>query len=115
MSDTAHEAPLFARCMALCRWLFERFGAQPTALLGRTIEGDALRLLDHVVLALKNFEREENVDGADADLVLLRVHLRLAHEVGLIDERQFVHVTGETTEIGRQIGGWQRKLAAPRS
>ncbi len=112
-SSAAQEAPLFVQCMALCRWCFEGLGAAPTALLARTIEGDALRVLDHVTLALKDFNRERNAEEADAALVLLRVHVRLAHELAMLDERQLVHVTGEMSAIGRQLGGWLRRMGAP--
>lgn len=111
MNDRPREAPIFPQCMALYRWIAQHFNAS-SATLARTLEVDALRLLDHVTLALKNFDRERHVEEADAALLLLRVHLRLAHELGLLDARQLVHVTGEAAEIGRQIGGWQKRLAS---
>ena len=102
------EAPLFIQCQALARWLLENLRAHPV--LMDTIHRGSLRLLDDVVLALKDFDREEHLRSADATAVLLRVHLRLARDLGALEERQLVFVLGELDGIGRQLGGWQRRL-----
>jgi hypothetical protein len=105
----AAEAPLFVQTMALARWLLQHLDG-PSVLVER-IQRDALRLLDDVVLALKDVDRDESLARADTTAALLRVHLRLSQEVGAIDERQLVYLAGELDAVGRQIGGWQRRLA----
>ena len=110
MTDHAgKEAPLFVQCMAIAKWLFENLRG-PTVLV-EAVQRDALRLLDDVVLALANIDRDENILRADEAATLLRVHLRLAADLGALEERQLVFVTGELDGIGRQIGGWQRRRA----
>jgi hypothetical protein len=108
----AKEAPLFVQSMALARWLFENLRG-PGVLVER-IQRDALRLLDEIVLALKDVDRDESLARADTTAALLRVHLRLGQELGAVDERQLVFLTGELDAVGRQIGGWQRRLAQDR-
>ena len=66
------------------------------------------------MLALKGFERDEQILRADEAATLLRAHLRLVHDCGGLPERQLVHVLGQLDEIGRQIGGWQRRLQSDR-
>jgi hypothetical protein len=103
------EAPLFVQTNEIARWLLANLPTEGP--LEQRIHDDALALLDHIVLALKQFERERNLDEADARTALLRIHLRLACELGKIERRQLVFLTGELDAVGRQIGGWQKRLA----
>lgn len=64
------EAPLFIQCQALARWLLQNFEAQPA--LMDSVQRGSLRLLDDVVLALKDFDRDERLRSADATAALLR-------------------------------------------
>jgi hypothetical protein len=41
---------------------------------------------------------------------LLRLHLRLAAEKDLIDHRRLLHANQQMRDIGRQIGGWRKRL-----
>lgn len=105
----AKEAPLFVQTLALAKWLLENLKGPPV--LVDRVQRDGLRLLDDVVLALKDVDRDEALARADLTAALLRVHLRLMQDVGGIDDRQLVYLTGELDAVGRQIGGWQRRLA----
>jgi hypothetical protein len=71
-----------------------------------------LRLLDGVVLALKDRERLEALDEADRTLLQLRQRLRLAVPQALLDDRQALHGLARCDDIGRQLGGWLRRLEA---
>jgi hypothetical protein len=102
------QAPLFVQSFELgSRVLREVDGG---GALGASLHRDTLALLDHVVLALKGFDREDHLDRADALATLLRVRLRLAVRVTLISEGLMLALTRELDEIGRQIGGWLRRL-----
>lgn len=103
------EAPLYVQSHDLARWLLTALGEGDA--LGRRLHEDGLRLLDAVVLALKGFERQAHIEEADALAALLRVRLRLACDLGRIDDRQLVHATGELDSIGRQLGVWYRRVA----
>ena len=102
------EAPLYVQSHAVALWLISNPPARGP--LEKHIHGLALHLVDHVILALKGFDRDRNIEDADASAVLLRAHLKLALDAGLIDDRQFLYITDEIISIGRQIGGWQRKI-----
>jgi hypothetical protein len=102
------EAPLFVQSLDLAGWLHRHF--QVPGPLGERIHRRALDLVEAVTLALKDFDREEQVERADVSTAQLRVLLRLALDVGQLREEQFVHVAGMLDGIGRQIGGWQRRL-----
>lgn len=99
------DAPLFVRCLDLAVWLMRH--PRDTSVTS----GPALALLDAVVLALKGFDRERNLEDADAAASVLRVRVRLAHELGHLDEKQLLHAAGQLDDIGRQLGGLQHHLA----
>lgn len=103
------EAPLFAQALSLSQWLLTNLAA-PSPLTSR-IHAHALDLLERV-LALKGFDRDEQIDQADRSAALLRVHLRLALELGQLDDQRYLFLAGELDGIGRQLGGWQRRQSS---
>jgi hypothetical protein len=103
-------APLFVHAFDLTAWVLERFG-EGTDALSRELCAKALALLDLVTLALQDRERDLRLTDADELLVGLRLRLRLAGQLGRLDERQLMHVLGLADSVGRQIGGWQKRLA----
>ncbi len=114
------EAPVFVRVYDLHGWLLDRLdgesgdeGAEDKACfpeLTRSVLDHSGRLLNAVSLAVAQFDRGLRLLEADEQATLLRVHLRLACEKKLLDDRQLLYATGELTDIGRQIGGWRRHL-----
>lgn len=105
------QAPLFVDAKRLCAWLLQNFD-QCDSVLGRRIAATSLDLLRAVTLALKKRDREEQIERADEELIALRVELRLAEQVGLLDEDQLLYALEEADKIGRQLGGWRRSLGA---
>lgn len=87
------EAPLFVRTFDLVAWLL---GHQDDTDVTRV---HALLLLDAVVLALKGYDRERNLDDADGAAALLRVRVRLAHQLGTLDDKQLLFAAA--LQVGR--------------
>ncbi len=106
---TAPEAPLFTDAFSLCQWLLEHFTDEKHRLALR-IQDNALALLDDLVLALKNRDRHERLDAVDNRLITLRIQLRLAETLNLMSESQLLHCLEYTDSLGRQLGGWLRRL-----
>ncbi len=118
------EAPLFIRAYDLHSWLLDRFdrsgesGEESAATkvvvpeVTRSVLHHSSELLNAVALAVARFESGLRLVEADEHATLLRVHLRLASEKELLDDRQLMYATVELTDIGRQIGGWRRHLEA---
>ncbi len=104
------EAPIFTAAWDLNVWIQRKFGGD-THILATAIAKESLALLDAVVFALKDIERMEHLDLADQHLLRLRMRIRLAWEAALVTERQAVHLLGLADDIGRQLGGWQKRLA----
>lgn len=104
-------APLFRDAFALCEWLLARLQRNPTP-LPRALCGNALRLLEAVTLALQDRGRAERVDEADERLAALRVQLRLAERLQLLDHEQALFALDCAHRIGRQLGGWQKSFGS---
>ena len=45
---------------------------------------------------------------ADVALTRLRRSLVLCHQLGLLSERQWGHISGIAAEVGRLLGGWKK-------
>lgn len=104
-------APVYVDASRLCAWILKHFGARDEV-LARRLCTTALDLLEHLTLALKNRGREERIESADEDLIVLRLELRLAGAVDLLDESQVLFALEQADGIGRQLGGWRRSLGA---
>ena len=105
------EAPVFVQAYDLHSWLLDRFaGESPLVDVRRGVLEHSRALLESLTLALARFEAGERLVEADEHAALLRVHLRLANDKELLDDRQLVHANRELRDIGRQIGGWRKHL-----
>lgn len=105
------EAPIFIRAYDLHGWLLDRIGpAAKSPEVGRAVLHHSRGLLETVSLALSRFDTHGRLIEADEHATLLRVHLRLAREKELLSDRQLVYANGELRDVGRQIGGWLRRL-----
>ena len=104
-------SPLHRDTLALCGVLLEELeGAVRFQALKRRLAEGALHLLDLVSLALAGSARRERLEAADAELQALRGQLRLAYELELLAEEPFLELAEQADAIGRQLGGWLKKL-----
>ncbi len=104
-------SPLYRDTFALCGVLLEEIEREaPYQRLRRRLGDGALRLLDYVTLAFAGFGRLDRLEDADAELATLRTHLRLAYELEVLEEELFLALAAQADAVGRQIGGWLKKL-----
>ncbi len=105
------EAPVFIRAYDLHLWLLERLeDAGEVSEVRRAVLDHSRLLLEAVALALARFETRHRVAQADERVTLLRVHLRMASERRLLNDRQLMYANEILSDIGRQIGGWRKSL-----
>lgn len=111
-------APIYRDALGLAGVLAEELDAGgPMHELRQRVVRASLDLLEHVCLAIADFDRPQQLLQADAEVCVLRTTLLLAHDVGLIDEDVFLGCSDQLDSIGRQIGGWRRRCTdgpAPR-
>jgi len=106
------QAPVFVKSYNLLKWLSGRVNNFPKGhrqLQGKRIYQHGSDLCEHVLLALKGFDRPFNIEKADAALACLILQIRLAYEISLFKENQMIFAMKESEEIGRMIGGWIKR------
>ena len=114
MRDPTVHADAFALAAALLAEI-EEGGRAPHRALRERLSDAALRLAELVTLALTTRDAEERhlrVLDADAALAVLRLHLRLARALDVLAEDAFLAFAEQSDCVGRQLGGWLRKLSA---
>ena len=104
------ETPLHRDTLALCGVLLEDLGESGGSILRQRLAATALAVLEDVTLAISGRDRIERLEDADSGLQLFRTHLRLAHQAGYLDEASFMEFAGQADVVGRQMGGWLKKL-----
>jgi len=112
------ESPIFAKTHELLLWLIPRtlrFPREQRFVLARRLQDTALDLQERLLEAALSTGRAQRaaLNRADITLAKLRYHLRLAQELALLSERQYVHAARLVAEIGRLLGGWKKKGAVP--
>ena len=107
------EAPLFTQAYTLFNWLLQQMEkGRDHAFLRGVVLDTGRGLIESLTLGLQGFDTLERAYRADEALALLRLHLRLSEDNGLLDERQYRYAVGEMDEMGRQIGGWLKSMKA---
>jgi len=106
--------PLYLKIYQLIKFLYERvrnFPKQYKYALGKDILRLSWRCLDLVVEAnaMPGRGKREKLLELSIAFDKLKIRLRMAQELNLISQRQFVHIqTVYIKEIGEMIGGWLR-------
>jgi hypothetical protein len=105
-------SPIFVRTYDMLLWLIPRTLAFPRSqrmVLARTVQEAALRFQERIIEAGLGYEPANRLRQADVELEKLRLHLRLCHDLKLLSMGQYEHVSRLVAEIGRLLGGWQKK------
>ena len=55
-------------------------------------------------------EKREFIKQANVKFDALKIFLRLAQELRLLDNKKYLNLQTPIQEIGRMLGGWQRSL-----
>lgn len=114
MSNTYSEMPIFSKTQDFLLWLVPLTNHFPK-LHRHTI---TKRLLDAALDFQESLLEANNVRGrlrldrltiADAQLSKVRLYLRLAHGWQWINSGQYEHASRLVAELGRLLGGWQKK------
>ncbi len=103
------EAPLFRESFIFADWLLQHFGERQQV-LAQSLCKRALEFCELITLALKDFDRLSRAQRADEVLILLRLQLRLAAQGQLLSEAQMLHALKSADSLGRQLGGWLKRL-----
>ncbi len=86
--------------------------------LGERIENSILDLLEIIQKAsyVSKVNRVIHLENIDSKIQLLKILIRLTHEVRAIDDKKYLLLQAQLQEMGKMIGGWLnafRKTNAP--
>lgn len=108
-----NESPVFTKTHDLLLWLLlttRKFPRDQRFVLARRVQDQAFALQDALVAAgLDPVNRLRHLALADRALAGLRKTLLLCHEMQLLSDGQYRHVSGLTAEVGRLMGSWIAK------
>lgn len=110
------ESPVFTKMYDLIQWLIPvttRFSREYRFSLALPTQEHAFALQRHLVQAAKAPNRNETVmhlQAADVELVMLRYKIRLCRDLKLLKSGGYEHVSRMIDEVGRLLGGWQKKI-----
>lgn len=107
------QSPIFSKTYDLLAWLIPltiKFPRQHRFVMAAAVQHEALRFQELLIEAAHRSQPRERLIDADAELDKLRTHLRLSRDFNLINSGQYEHVARMLVEIGRLLGGWQKKL-----
>ncbi len=114
----SQETPLFTKTFDLLVYLFqvsEKFPRSQRMVLGRRIQEIGAGFMDLLLRARKcsATERPDLLRQADVDLDRLRYTVRLCHELGLFNLKQYQYVGGLLVETGKLLGSWTKRYNEP--
>lgn len=106
------ESPIFAKTYDLVKWLVPltvNFPRHQRFVAAQAMQQSALRLHECLLKAAKLPDTALHLREADVELDKLRFYLRLSYDLGYINLGQQRHGGQMLKEIGRLLGGWQKK------
>lgn len=113
MKDPRPQSPLFVKTYDFLLWLLPltlKFPKAQRFLLAERLGGLALDFYDLILAAVQQPESQmQKLDEADRLLTKIRLYLRLSQDLGCLSLGQYEHAARQMDELGRLIGGWQRK------
>ena len=114
------QSPIFVRTYDLLRWLLPRTLKFPReyrfGLVHRAQEA-AFALQRALLSAALADDREQErfmLCRADVELGMLRLYVRLSHDLKLLDDGGYEHASRMLDEVGRLLGGWMRSRTIDR-
>lgn len=106
------DSPIFARAYDFLVWLIPqtlKFPKSQRFVLAQSLHGSALTFYELLIRARKVRPNRSILVDADVELEKVRLHLSLAHELGLLSGGQYEHASRIVVEIGRLLGGWLKR------
>ena len=102
---------VFAHRERFVGWLLQRTEKFPKRMaftFRSRIDGLALDVVERLVEARYQKDRQGPLTRINLDLEKLRLLLRLAHEQRALDPKSLAYACAELDSAGRMIGGWLR-------
>ncbi len=63
-------------------------------------------ILERIIEAQKKYYKKTTLQELDVELMKLRAHVRLAHNLGFIPTKKYEVWSAKNVELGKMVGGW---------
>lgn len=108
---SSEEMVIFTRTYDFIAWLLpltEKFPRSQRFVVTRRLTDAALDFQEHIIEAnaRRGRVRADTLRTADAELLKVRLYLRLCEKWQWLSPSQYRHASGLVAEIGRLLGGW---------
>lgn len=107
------QSPIFIKYYDLMLWLIPltlTFPKSQRGVLARQIQTELFRTYEHLVKAGMSAQPHASLQEVDQGLIRLRTYLRLSRDLRLLSPKQFRHAGALAAEVGRLLGGWQKRM-----
>ena len=109
------EMVIFTRTYDFITWLLPlslNFPRSQRFVVTKRLQDAALNFQELIVEAnaFREAERKRKLMAADAELVKIRLYLRLCENWQWVSQGQYRHASGMVAEIGRLLGGWLKSV-----
>ncbi len=113
MTQQRPQSPLFVKTYDFLLWLIPltlKFPKSQRFLLAERLSRLALDFYDTILEAvMEPAQQAHTLRQADKQLTKIRLYIRLSYDLHCISLGQFEHASRLLDELGRLLGGWQRK------
>ncbi len=83
-----------------------KFPKNQRYLLGERLENSVLAVLENIVVANYQKQREADLHKANLELQKLRFLIRLSKDLKLLSVQKYEFAAKQLESIGKQLGGW---------
>jgi hypothetical protein len=108
------ESPIFVKSFETIRWILDhtkKFPKHQRFVMARRVEDAALSFHDCLIGAVKPPDGRKLLKEADFHLERLKTYNRFCRDLKLLSFGQYEHLAGRLDELGRLLGGWQKRVA----
>ena len=113
-----NEIPIIQKTYDFYRELYlvvEKMPKKDKYSLGERLQKTTLDLLELIITAsfLERVTKSAYLEKSSIKLDLLKILIRLTHEIKAIDNKKYLLLEEKLQEIGKMLGGWIRSIKAP--
>ncbi|MFA6146385.1 MAG: diversity-generating retroelement protein Avd [Patescibacteria group bacterium] len=106
---------MFHKTYELYKLLYQNLKSFPKKdkyTLGQKIDNTALEILEAITLAGISSQNKLNLlEKASQKLDLLKILIRLADDLKILDNKKYLEIQQKIQEIGKMLGGWIKSRA----
>lgn len=115
LEQLSNEAPILKRTVDLYREFYQYlkiFPKKDQYMLGKRCEEGIISFMELILLAvgLDKIRKLKALESANSKFDVLKVLLRMARELKMLDDKKYLLLEEKIQEIGRMLGGWIRSL-----